>query len=114
MLASLLHYPADHKSGVFEGRLREAIAIRTHTLPSTSYSRQIERRIEQTLYAAKLNIFNPLHGLKLKFKIICSNVFGIDHTSGSEKAEDSIDHLKHFYKHLRQPFRCALDVGIIC
>ncbi|KAL7812135.1 hypothetical protein V8C44DRAFT_329816 [Trichoderma aethiopicum] len=49
MSISLLHFPAKLKSDEFGGRVSEGTASRTHALPFTSCSRQIERRIEQTV-----------------------------------------------------------------
>lgn len=68
---------------------------------------------EPTKYMVQLDVFHQLHCLNLMRKLVYPSVFNLDLTSGSEEAEENLDHLEHCYDSLRQALQCNADLSTI-
>ncbi|VUC29060.1 unnamed protein product [Clonostachys rosea] len=68
---------------------------------------------EPTKYMVQLDVFHQLHCLNLMRKLVYPSVFNLDLTSGSEEAEENLDHFEHCYDSLRQALQCNADLSTI-
>jgi hypothetical protein len=68
---------------------------------------------EPTKYMVQLDVFHQLHCLNLMRKLVYPSVFDLDLTSGSEEAEENLDHFEHCYDSLRQALQCNADLSTI-
>lgn len=64
-------------------------------------------------YMVQLDVFHQLHCLNSLRKAMYPDVFNVDFTSGTEKANAHLEHLEHCYDQLRQSLMCHADIATI-